>query len=131
MWPVCGNWSTKAYFSRILSIEKFRSITIFRVSDNLMAPLILENRKQGNVSIDLRWSSKMHIKLLRVLEDFTAFEFDSIGRTNRKYRYLNVFANSFLKKCVQLFLKPGNFSISVLMYRSSFVHFSGKHLIPE
>jgi len=100
------------FISRILSIEKFRSMTVFTVSDNLKLPTILQNGKNGNGSKDVRWESKRIINQLKILENFTAFQFESIGNTNKKFRYFNFLTGSQSKKYTQLFLKPGNMMIS-------------------
>jgi hypothetical protein len=118
------NIKTIEFITRILSIQKFRSITVFTISDHLKRPNILQNGKQGNNTKDVRWEGKKLIKYLKILENFTAFEFKTIGNTNKKFGYLNFLTSSPFKKYIQLIFKPANMTFSrislVILYTSQF-----------
>jgi hypothetical protein len=88
-------------------VRKFRSMTIFEIRHNSLAPKTVDNMKGSSEFSDSRWIGENQLmrNLLRV-QNFSEWKYSSFGNTNSKFRFLNLLTNAPVSLLIRTVLKP-------------------------
>ncbi len=95
------------FVSHVHEVRKFRSMTIFEIRHNSLAPKIVDNMKGSSEFSDSRWIGDNHLlrNLLRV-QNFAEWNYSSFGNTNSKFRFLNLLTKAPVSLLIKAVLKP-------------------------
>ena len=117
--------SGQKVFGRIWSIEFFQSVVVFRIRNMHLS--IGQNIKNSGESIpvdDFRYSNDGHLLgKIRLLQDYFALGYASVGNTRPQFGKLNWFLQEKNKDLTLFLLSPVNyilkFSVKLLTFRES------------
>jgi hypothetical protein len=95
------------FVSHVHVVTKFRSMTIFKIRHNSLAPKTVDNMKGSSEFSDSRWigDNQLMRNLLRV-QNFSEWKYSSLGNTNSKFRFLNLLTNAPVSLLIRNVLKP-------------------------
>ena len=95
------------FVSHVHVVRKFRSMTIFEIRHNSLAPKTVDNMNGSSEFSDSRWigDNQLMRNLLRV-QNFSEWKYSSFGNTNSKFRFLNLLTNAPVSLLIRTVLKP-------------------------
>ena len=115
------------FAKRIRSITKFRSMTVFSIHSELTAPQLVSNQRSISITRNAMYDTKSKIwKFANLLREASEANFQSIGNTNTRFKFLNPLFTGNRKRFIRKLLTPASVLLSFCLYTSS--KFSNRNL---
>ena len=107
------------FVSHVHEVRKFRSMTIFEIRHNSLAPKNLDNMKGSSEFSDFRWiGENLLMRNQLKVQNFSEWKYSSFGNTNSKFRFLNLLTKAPISLLIRTVLKPILFLSKTLIVRT-------------